>query len=168
MTIERRDIILLILFLLIGAALRFYGQAEMRTLLHGDEAYYGLDAVSLVDNPRIEVFFPANTGREGLWMNLLAPVIALLGATPFALRITSAMVGIATLAAVYWLGRETVKDGAIWMTGALAVIYWHVQLSHIGFRVITMPLFGTHWHLRHYYTHIGRINAGGLPDYWLD
>lgn len=143
MMIQRRDMVLLIFFMLIGIGLRFYGQGEMRTLLHGDEAYYGLDALSLVDNPRVEVFFPANTGREGLWMNLLAPVIALLGATPLALRITSALVGIATLVAVYWLGRETVDDGAIWMTGALAVLYWHVQLSHIGFRVITLPLFGT-------------------------
>lgn len=142
MTIERRNIILLIFFLLIGVALRFYGQAEMQTILHGDEAFYGLDAISLLDNPRLQVYFPANTGREGLWMNLLAPVIALLGATPFAMRITSALVGIATLAGVYWLGNETVEKSGLWVVGALAVLYWHVQLSHIGFRVITMPLFG--------------------------
>lgn len=142
MTIERRDIVLLIFFLLIGVALRFYGQAEMQSILHGDEAFYGLDALSLLDNPRVQVYFPANTGREGLWMNLLAPVIAIVGATPFALRLTSAIVGIATLGAVYWLGNETVDRGGIWLVGTLAVLYWHVQLSHIGFRVITMPLFG--------------------------
>lgn len=142
MTIKRRDLFLLIFFLLIGVALRFYGQAEMQTILHGDEAFYGLDALSLLDNPRIQLYFPANTGREGLWMNLLAPVIAILGATPLAMRFTSALVGIVTLACVYWLGNETVENGGLWVVGALAVLYWHVQLSHIGFRVITMPLFG--------------------------
>lgn len=142
MSSHQRNMLLLLIFLLIGAALRWYGQAEMQTILHGDEAFYGLDAISLIDNPRIEVYFPANTGREGLWMNLLAPMIALLGATPFVLRITSALVGILTIAAVYWLGRETLDEGAVWVAGALAVLYWHVQLSHIGFRVITLPLFG--------------------------
>ena len=142
MTIERRNILLLIFFLLTGIALRVYGQAEMQTILHGDEAFYGLDALSLLDNPRVEVYFPANTGREGLWMNLLAPMIAIFGATPLALRVTSALVGIATLGAVYWLGNETMEDSGLWLVGALAVLYWHVQLSHIGFRVITMPLMG--------------------------
>ncbi|MGB7340180.1 MAG: hypothetical protein WBC91_14885 [Phototrophicaceae bacterium] len=139
---QRRDLILLILFLLLGTALRFYGLSEMQTILHSDEAYYGLDALSLVENPRLQAYFPANTGREGLWMNLLAPMVARLGATPLALRITSALVGITTLAAMYWLAREVYGKGAIWSVGALAVLYWHVHLSHIGFRVITMMLFG--------------------------
>ena len=143
MQIPQRHWILLFIFLLLGVALRWHGLAEMQTILHGDEAYYGLDAISLIENPRLQVYFPANTGREGLWMNLLAPMIGLFGATPLTLRLTSALVGILTLAGVYWLGRETLDEGAIWVTGALAVVYWHVQLSHIGFRVITLPLFGS-------------------------
>ncbi len=142
MWIRQRHWILLLTFLLLGVALRWHGLAEMQTILHGDEAYYGLDAISLVENPRLQVYFPANTGREGLWMNLLAPMIGLLGATPLTLRLTSAFVGILTLAGVYLLGRETLDEGAVWVAGALAVLYWHVQLSHIGFRVITLPLFG--------------------------
>ncbi|MGJ3239307.1 MAG: glycosyltransferase family 39 protein [Anaerolineae bacterium] len=139
---KRHHLILLGLFMLLGVGLRFYGQAEMRWLLHSDEAYYGLDSLSLIDQPRVQVYFPANTGREGLWMNLLAPMIATQGATPFALRITSALVGILTLGAVYALARQTLKTGAVWAVGALAVLYWHVHLSHIGFRVITLPLIG--------------------------
>lgn len=142
-TMPYRDILLLLFILLLGTALRLYGQAEMASMLHSDEAYYGLDAVSLIENPRLQVYFPANTGREGIWMHLLSPMIAGIGATPFAMRITSALVGILSIATAYRLGREMLgKDAAIWVAGTLAVVYWHVQLSHIGFRVITLPIFG--------------------------
>jgi hypothetical protein len=138
----RQRFLILLIFLLLGAGLRFQGQAEMAHLLHHDEAYYGLDALSLLESPRLQVYFPANTGREGLWMYLLTPLLGTLGATPLALRLTSAFVGIVTLTALYWLARESYKEGAIWAVGALAVFYWHMQLSHIGFRVITFPLMG--------------------------
>lgn len=134
--------LLLLTMLVLGMALRFYGLDDMQTILHSDEAFYGLDALSLVENPRLQVYFPANTGREGLWMAMIAPMIALVGATPLALRLTSAIVGILTLIAMYWLGRETLGRGAIWAVGGLAVLYWHVHLSHIGFRVITMMFIG--------------------------
>ncbi|MEM9953003.1 MAG: hypothetical protein AAF846_15470 [Chloroflexota bacterium] len=134
---------LLLTFLILGTALRFYGMGQMQDILHNDEAYYGLDAVSLIENPRLQIYFPANTGREGVWMWLLTPLVATIGATPLAMRLTSALVGIATLGAIYWLGHETLDDGAVWCVGVLAVLYWHVQLSHIGFRVITMVLFGS-------------------------
>src|SRR5687767_8803763 len=111
---NRREIFILLAFLILGAALRFQGQAEMQHLLHHDEAYYGLDALSLLENPRLQLYFPANTGREGLWMVLLTPLLGTLGATPLALRLTSAFVGILTIAAVYWLAREFYKDGAVW------------------------------------------------------
>ncbi|MEL7436771.1 MAG: glycosyltransferase family 39 protein, partial [Chloroflexota bacterium] len=139
----RANLILMTLILLGSAFLRFYGLGAMAELLHGDEAYYGLDALSLVENPRLQVYFPANTGREGLWMWLLAPMFAGLGATPFALRVTSALVGILTIAACYRLGRESLgQQAGIWVALAMAVLYWHVQLSHIGLRVITLPLMG--------------------------
>ncbi|MEL6404890.1 MAG: glycosyltransferase family 39 protein [Chloroflexota bacterium] len=140
---RRATLILMTLILLGSAFLRFYGLGAMAELLHGDEAYYGLDALSLVENPRLQVYFPANTGREGLWMWLLAPMVAGLGATPFALRVTSALVGILTIAACYRLGRESLgQQAGIWTACAMAVLYWHVQLSHIGLRVITLPLMG--------------------------
>lgn len=134
------NLLLLLLFLLLTTALRFHGQLEMAMWLHHDEAYYAIDAISLLENPQFQVYFPANSGREGLWINLLALMFSGVGISPFTMRMTSALVGIATVAAVYWLGREVLEEGAVWVSGALAVVYWHMHLSHIGFRVIMFPL----------------------------
>jgi hypothetical protein len=133
----------LVALLLLAAVLRIHGLSQMTNMLHHDEAYYGIDAVSLVQNPRLTAYFPNNTGREGLWMYLLAPSVAIFGATPFALRLVSVFVGILSVAAIYPLAREFFgKQGAVWAVGAMAVLYWHVHLSHIAFRANTFPLVG--------------------------
>ena len=75
--------------------------------LFGDEATDGLDALDVLAG-RGAIFFPANFGREGLHMWLVAGMFRLMGVTPLALRLPSAFAGIATALATYWLGRELV------------------------------------------------------------
>ena len=77
--------------------------------LFGDEATDGLDALDVLAG-RGAVFFPANFGREGLHMWLVAGMFRLLGVTPLALRLPSALAGILTALATYWLGRELVPQ----------------------------------------------------------
>lgn len=129
--------------LLIGAALRLHGLSAMRDMLLYDEAYYGINAISLIQMPRLTPFFPENTGRESLWMYLLAPAIAVFGAVPFTLRYVSAMVAILTLAALLRLGRTVLgSSAALWAVLALGVLYWHVHNSHVAFRALLFPLVG--------------------------
>lgn len=133
----------LLLILLLAAFLRFRGIDPMHTMLHHDEAYYGLDALSLLENPRLTPFFPNNTGRESLWMYLLAPSIGVFGATPFALRIATMFIGVLTVAAMYPFARELLgRRDALWATAAYAVLYWAVQMHHIAFRTNLYPLVG--------------------------
>ena len=133
----------LLLILLAAALLRFRGIDPMHTMLHHDEAYYGLDALSLLDNPRLTTFFPNNTGRESLWMYLLTPSLAAFGATPFALRIVTMFVGLLTVAAMVPFARELIgKRGALWAAAAYAVLYWAVHMHHIAFRTNLFPLVG--------------------------
>ena len=73
--------------------------------LFGDEATDGLDALDVLAG-RGAIFFPANFGREGLHMWLVAGMFRLMGVTPLAIRLPSALAGIATALATYWLGRE--------------------------------------------------------------
>lgn len=141
--IMTRHSFLLILFLLLGAALRFHGLAPMDAMLHHDEAYNGLDALALVESPVLQAYFPANTGREGLFYYPLALGIALFGNSVFALRVVSAFIGIISLAAAYRLGHELFgRDSAVWVLAALAVLYWPVHLSHLIFRAGLVPLLG--------------------------
>jgi len=142
-TQARSHWILLIFLLLVGAALRIHGLAPMDKLLHHDEAYNGVDAIALLENPRLTPYFPNNTGREGLYYYLLAPFVGSLGARPLALRLTSMFIGVLTLAAVYPLGKAIIgTHGALWAVGALAVVYWPIHLNHLVFRVNTFPLLG--------------------------
>ncbi len=130
----------LLLILMLGAALRLWQIGAAPPGLYRDEAYYGLDAVGILRG-ELAVWFPANNGREGLFMYLLAASIALLGQSSVALRLTSALVGIASIAALYAAGRAmfSPRIGAL-SAGILAVTFWHVALSRVAYRAITLPL----------------------------
>lgn len=129
--------------------------------LFGDEATNGLDALDILAG-RGAVFFPANFGREGLHMWIIAGMFRLMGVVPLALRLPSVLAGILTALATYWLGRELLfawrrreigkrELGAadnLWdllpLIAALylATSFWHVHFSRFGIRGIFTPLFG--------------------------
>lgn len=134
---------LISLILLAAFALRLRGLALMLDMTHYDEAYYADDALSLIEQPRLQPFFEGNFGREGLWMYALTPALSVFGGSALALRITAIFAGLLTVAAVYRLAAEMIgRRGALYAAAALAVLYWHIQMSHIGFRALTMPLIG--------------------------
>jgi len=137
-------VLLLALILLLGAGLRLSGLAPMSDMLHYDEAYNGLDALSLLAQPRVQVFFPGNYGREGLWIYALTPGLAIFGPTPFALRLTAIFTGILSVAAAGALARRLLGREAVpWTAGALAALYWHVHASHLALRANLFLLVGT-------------------------
>ncbi|MCS7054986.1 MAG: glycosyltransferase family 39 protein [Thermoflexales bacterium] len=130
----------LVLIIAIGAVLRFYGIGALPPGLYRDEGYYGLDALRVLGGD-LSVYFAANNGREGLFIYVLAASVALFGRTPEALRITSALVGTLTVVAIYFAGRNmfSPRIGAL-SAAILAITFWHVALSRVAFRAITLPL----------------------------
>jgi 4-amino-4-deoxy-L-arabinose transferase-like glycosyltransferase len=132
-------IALLLAILLAGGALRFYRVGELPPGLYRDEAYYGLDALRILAG-EFALYFAANNGREGLFMYALAAGVALLGRTPEALRATSAAIGVLTIAAIYFTGRQMFSPRVGLLSAAiLAVNFWHLALSRVAFRAITLP-----------------------------
>lgn len=118
------------MILLLAAALRFWRLGEMPPGLYHDEAYNGLDALSLLDgkefplfyegwelyaqdahaerppNPtRFPVFFEGNYGREPLHVYLMALSIAIAGATPFAVRAVPAAAGVLAVLTTFLAAR---------------------------------------------------------------
>ncbi len=136
-----RDWLPLLLVVLAGAFLRLIHIGDLPPGLYRDEAFYGLDALS-VTRGELALYFAANNGREGMFMYLLAPAIALLGRTPEALRIVSALIGVATLIAIYAAGRSLFSH-RIGVLGAaiLAVTFWHLAISRVAFRAILLPFW---------------------------
>jgi len=80
-------------------------------------------------------------GREPLLFYLDAGVALVRGLDFYTLKLTTALVGTATVPVVYLLGREAFDD-AVGLAAALflAGSRWHVLISRVGFRGILTPL----------------------------
>jgi len=185
------------LVLLVAGAFRLWQIERIPPGLFGDEATEGLDALDVLAG-RGAIFFPANYGREGLHVWIVAAAFRLLGALhgraflidPLALRLPSALAGILTTAATYWLGRELVQA---WRNGSpvraseadgglidrlidlvplvaslyVATSFWHIHFSRFGIRGIFTPLcgalaFAAFWHAVN--LRAGVISPGQAPE----
>jgi 4-amino-4-deoxy-L-arabinose transferase-like glycosyltransferase len=133
---------LMVLCLLIAAALRFPELQITPPGLHYDEAANGILAGDIGLRGERPVFISSYTGKESAFFYLAGGLMRLAGESVFSLRLTAAYVGILTVAATYWLGREMLADRrqALLAAALLAVSFWHVLFSRLGFRAITEPL----------------------------
>ena len=97
----------LVVLLLFGLALflRTYRLETIPPGLFNDEAANGLDARAVLAGAH-PIFFERNSGREPIFIYLQAAMMALMGQTPLALRLTAALIGALTIPATYWLVRE--------------------------------------------------------------
>lgn len=143
---------LLVLILLAGSFLRIFDLSGLPPGLYPDEAMNGNNALEALrtapPDGGYKSFYPENNGREGLFINIQAFVLAPLiagGQLPEAwmLRIPSVFFGILTLLGVFFLTRELFrKNGvALLATLFLATSFWHINFSRIAFRAIMAPCF---------------------------
>ncbi len=135
-----RECTLVICITALAAALRVLALEDIPPGLYHDEAFNGLDALGVLKG-QWPIYFAANNGREPLFIYLVAATVGLLGRTPGALRLAAAISGTFTIPATYlmvraWFNRRV----SLLSTAILAVTLWHVHLSRIGFRAVTLPL----------------------------
>ena len=141
--------LLIVVLLLLGVLLRWAALAPMSTtMLHYDEAFNAVDALGLMRDSRLTPFLPGNFGRESGWAYWLIPFLATLGRGVFAIRFAATVTGLLAVVATYRLGRELFPSRptqrvAIWSMGSIAVLYWHVHLSHLALRANLFILVGT-------------------------
>ena len=138
-------LIFMMLCLLIAATLRLPDLATAPPGLHYDEAANGILASEIGLQGERPIFIPSYTGKEVLFFYLAGGMMRLLGVSIFSLRLTAAFIGLLTIAATYWLGREWQLDRRIALIAAalIAVSFWHLLFSRLGFRAITQPLLQT-------------------------
>lgn len=133
---------LVLALLLLGAGLRLWNVGVVPPGLYHDEAQHGLDALEVLEDGRLPLYFPANNGREPLFIYLVTVSVALLGRSPMAIRLPAFFVGFLTLAATYDLAKVLWGQRAgRWALAVLACTFWHVHLSRVGFRAVLLPLF---------------------------
>jgi len=144
----RMELVALILIVLVAAFFRLHNLDEIPPGLHYDEAFNGIDAMSILQGKGYPIFFTENFGREPLFIYLSAISFYLLGVSALSIRAVSAVVGIVTVAILYFLVKEIFspeKDSVSRYRGLLAAFilatsYWHVNFSREGLRAILMPL----------------------------
>ena len=142
-TVVIRDILVLLTLMGIAAALRLYRLDSLPPGFDVDEAYNMLDALDIVRGKH-SVFLPANAGREALYSYLQALMVLILGKQVFALRLTSALIGIATVGATYVLVSNLpvcrARTLALLAALLLALSFYHLTFSRYGIRSIMTPL----------------------------
>lgn len=124
----------------LAAALRIFALGEIPPGLYHDEAFNGLDGLGVLRG-EWPIYFAANRGREPLFIYLIAATVNLLGRTPGALRLAAAVCGTLTIPTTYLMARAWFNRRLALLSAAiLATTLWHVHLSRIGFRAVTLPL----------------------------
>jgi len=140
--IQHKETLFSLAILIIGTGLRIVALRSVPPGLHFDEAVYGIMASEIGDG-YWPVFFSAYTGREPLYMYLMAGIFRLTGVNALGIRLTSALIGTATIGLAYLLFRELFPDRAPrlpLLTAALtAIAYWHITVSRNGYPNIVIP-----------------------------
>ena len=138
---KTKNILLLLGILFIAACLRFYALDKFPPGLYPDEAVNATDALQALEKEDLQAYYPNNNGREGLFINLLALSFKFFGVTINTLRMIPAIIGLLTILAVYLLGKEIINQtGGLIASFLVAVSYWHLNFSRVGFRAILVPL----------------------------
>jgi len=113
-----------------------------------DEAAALILAGEVTTGRYFPIFIRSYTGHEVLFYYLAAGVMRLVGVTVWALRLTSALVGAATVVLTFLLVRELFDDDSaieshwlgLFAAALAATSFWHVVVSRYGLRAITLPL----------------------------
>jgi 4-amino-4-deoxy-L-arabinose transferase-like glycosyltransferase len=145
-----KEILLLAAILAVAAVLRLYRLDQLPPGLHYDEAFDAIHAQKVLAGVEHPIFFPDNLAEEPMSIYAAAAVFGLWGASPWSLRLSSALAGIVNVAALYLLAREFLPGSnkkrmatAALAALVLAVLYWHVNFSRLGMEPIFLPLMLT-------------------------
>jgi len=125
----------------VALALRVARFGQVPAGLYHDEAYNGLDAVQVLQGWH-PLWFPANNGREPLFIYLVALGVRLFGQTVTAVRAPALLLGLLTVPATAFMGTQLANRRVGLLSAAVtAITFWPVHLSRVGFRAVALPLF---------------------------
>lgn len=143
---------LLVLVLAAALGLRVYRLAELPAGFFCDEAGNGFNTACLLHAGRDEtgarwplyVWSFGTSYKNPVFVYSAMLPMAALGPTELAVRLTAALWGVATVLAMFCLGRALMGP-LVGLVAALllAVCPWHLHFSRIGFELVTLPFFFT-------------------------
>ena len=139
---RRRQRIALAAVVLLAAVLRLYQLGDVPAGLYCDEAGNGYNAYALgtagIDENGVHwplyVWSFGTAYKNPAFIYAAILPVKLLGLSEFSVRLTSALFGIGTVAAMFLLGRALFTPWVgFWSALFLAVCPWHLHFSRIAF-----------------------------------
>ena len=132
----------LLLILIIATFFRFWKLDSLPPTLWPDEAINANTAVNILESKTFQVFYPDNQGREGLFFLLVSLAFSLFGISLWSFKLVSALAGVLTIFGQYLLSLELFRKKPLALLSSffLAISFWHINFSRIGFRAILLPL----------------------------
>ena len=126
----------------LGGALRLWFLPKVPGLWY-DEAINGLDALRILREPGLPIFFDTfGHMREPMYMYLETLGVLAGGTTAIAIRAVSTAIGILTIPVVWLCARELLgRNVAAVAVVCFALMRWHIHFSALAFRTILAPLF---------------------------
>src|SRR4030042_6784767 len=141
---KKSEWIFLLIILFIAAFFRLWQITRLPGGLFPDEAANGLDIVNYIFQGHHSPFFERGLGREALFFYLQAVSVALFGIGVWQLHFVSALIGILTVVATWFLAKNLFNERVAFFTSFfMATSTWHTILSRTGFRAILVPLLAT-------------------------
>lgn len=138
-------LIILVLILLLGTAVRVYNISNVPPGFFADEVPIGINAYTILtkgtdyQGDRFPLIFKAfNSYISSVAVYATVPFVALFGLTEKAVRLTSASFGIISILAIYFVTKCLFKDNpkrnmiASFSAFFLAISPWHIHFSRIG------------------------------------
>jgi 4-amino-4-deoxy-L-arabinose transferase-like glycosyltransferase len=124
----------------VAVALRLWNLGTVPLGLHGDEAWTGLDARRVLDEGWIGPYVPSALGQPTGPLYLTALLFTFMREDTFTLRLSQALLGVATIPFAYLAfrmmhGRAVAGIAAVILTGLM----WHLHLSRTAFMVTSWP-----------------------------
>ena len=133
--------IFLALIISFGFFLRIYNIENVPPGIYPDEAVNGLDALEATEG-NWQWFYPANNGREGLFMNLIALCFKLFGVSILTLKLPAIIFGTLTILGTYLFAKELFRNERIGLISSflVATSFWAINFSRISFRANMLPV----------------------------
>lgn len=147
--------ILIIVFLIIGTAIRLIDIGKVPNALNVDEASTGYEAYSIMKygidragNSYPVYLYAWGSGQSALYSYLMIPFVAVFGLSEFAIRLPMAIIGVISLIVFYYLIKNIFDNKKIAIVGLaiFAICPWHIMKSRWGMECNIFPdiiLFAT-------------------------
>lgn len=134
------EVLLVVAVTVLAALVRVLQLTDIPPGLHGDEGLAGLDGQRILREGWIGPYLPSALGTPSGTFYWTAAVFGMFGKSMFTVRLSFAILGIATVPLTYGAFR-IMFDRRVALIAAiiLAVMSWHVHLSRAAFTPVSWP-----------------------------